>query len=415
MSRRAVLILVALAGTALVWWASGLGRPSVDPTRYFEPEQIARANEYRNPRYWAILLATILNLAVLAVLAFTPLGDRLVRRSWPWGWAALATGALVPIVLALVRLPISFWLGYLHEQAWGFSTQTPWGWLSDWARSVGIAAAISGMIYLGLIAAIRWLPRAWPGAAGAAIAGAVVLFSFVWPVLVEPVFNDFRPMADRERRAELLSLAREAEVEVSEVLVADQSKRTTKENAYVSGFGSTKRIVIWDTLLDRASFEEVKLVTAHELGHRRFGHVEWGTGIGALASGLAVGVLWWLLRTPGVLAAARAMSPGDPRIIPLVILAATVMTFVTAPVGNRISRAFEERADRFALDLTGDRETYVAAQRGLALRNLGDLDPGPIAYRFLYTHPPAAERLSYAEPSSGSRNRATSPPIDPTS
>jgi len=397
MPRRAVLVLVALAGVALLWWASGLGRPSVDPSRYFDPEQIARANAYRHPRYWAIAAATVLNLAVLAILAFTPLGDRLVRGSWPWPLAALAAGVLVPVVLALVRLPISFWLGHVHEQAWGFSTQSAWGWLGDWVRSIGIAAAIGGGLYTGLIALIRWLPRGWPLAAGAGIAGAVVLFSFVWPVLVEPVFNDFRPMADREQRAELLALADEAGAPVSEVLVADQSRRTTKENAYVSGFGSTKRIVVWDTLLDRASFEEVKLVAAHELGHRRFGHVEWGTAIGAVASALGVGVLWWLLRAPGVLGAARATSVADPRIIPLVILAATVMTLITAPVANRISRAFEARADRFALELTGDRETYVAAQRGLALRNLADLDPGPIAYRFVYTHPPAAERVSYAD------------------
>jgi STE24 endopeptidase len=154
--------------------------------------------------------------------------------------------------------------------------------------------------------------------------------------------------------------------------------------------------VVYDTLL-RNPFDEVRLVVAHELGHRKAGHVVKGTVVGAVAAAAGVLVLWLITRSAGLLRASDAQGAADPRLLPLLLLAVTVIGLVTQPPGNWMSRRFEEEADRFALALTADREVYVRAERGLALRNLSDLDPGPVAYRFLYTHPPAPERISYAD------------------
>lgn len=395
--RLAVLALaVAIVG---IWWASGLGRTPADPRRFFTEEQISRADDYQGPRYAAFAVGTAIGLVVLAALAFTRAGDLLLRPvvSWPWPLTAVASVLLTILVVAVARLPVSVWRGYLHERTWGFSTQSLAGWFGDWGKALVITAGISALVVAGLVALIHLLPRVWPVVAAVAGAVVVVVLSYLAPVVFEPLFNRFVPLEDREFAVELMGLADRAGVPVREVLVADASRRTTKENAYVSGIGATRRLVLYDTLLEKAARDEVALVVAHELGHRRERHVEWGTVIGALAMAAGVFVMWLLLRSDSVLRAARAAGPGDPRIVPLVLLVASVLNLVTLPPSNWLSRRFERSADRFALELTGDRDAYVRTERGLALRNLADLDPDPVTYRLLFTHPAPAERIALAE------------------
>lgn len=421
MDRRLVVLALAVIAVGLLWWASGLGRVDADPRTFFTQEQIDRANAYRGPKNWAVLGSTAVGLGVLLLLALTPVGDRLLSpfRGWPWALAALATVAVVVVARALARLPFSFWSGHVHERRWGFSTQGAAGWFADWGKGLGVSLVVSAVLFVGLLGLIRWLPRAWPIVAAVAVGLFVAGMSFLYPVLIEPIFHRFEPLRDPTEVRELQALSDRAGVPVREVLVADASRRTTKENAYVSGYGATRRLVVYDTLLDEASVEEVRLVVAHELGHRRLRHVELMTALGAMASAGAVFLLAFLLRSDGVLSAARATGPGDPRVIPSVMLVVAMITLLAVPPSNWLSRYIERAADGFALELTGDRETYERTMRGLALRNLGDLTPGPIAYRFLYTHPAPAERLAYADEvlpgsSSPSRNAGTSEPSDPT-
>jgi STE24 endopeptidase len=376
-----------------MWWASGLGRIPADPRDYFTPEQIARASAYQAPRYLGTLASTVLGFAVLAVLAFTGLGDRLLvpLRRWPWPLAAVGAVATVILIRAAVRFPISFWQGHLHERAWGFSTQSVPGWLGDWMKALGLGVAITGVVFMALFGAVRMFPRGWPAVAAIGAATFTIVLSFLGPVVLEPVFNRFRPLEDAALADELRALSHRAGVPVRDVLVADASRRSTKENAYVSGFGSTRRLVLYDTLLRKAGRDEIRLIVAHELGHRRARHVEVATAIAAVGAAATVLVMWWLIRK-GVVRA----SPDDPRSIPLLLLLAGVLTVAFQPPANWLSRRFERQADRFSLDLTGEREAYVKTERGLALRNLSDLDPDPVRYRFLFTHPPPAERIAMA-------------------
>jgi STE24 endopeptidase len=393
------LILPALVVLIVaVWWASGLGRLPAEPRRFFSEQEIARANEYQRPRHTAYAIGTLLGLAALAALALSPAGDLLLRpvRSWPWPLAAAGAVVLTMATVAVIRLPVSFWRGYLHERTWGFSTQSVAGWFGDWAKALGVSAVIGALVLVGLVALIRLFPRAWPGIAAGAGGVVVVLLTYLAPVVFEPLFNRFEPLADRELAVELMGLAERAGVPVREVLVSDASRRTTKENAYVSGFGSTRRLVVYDTLLRKADRDEVTLVVAHELGHRRERHVEWGTAIGAAVTAVGIVLLWLLLRSDAVLRGSRVTAAGDPRIIPFVIFAVAVLNLITLPPSNWLSRRFERAADSFALELTGDEDAYVRTERGLALRNLADLDPGPLTYRFLFTHPAPAERIALA-------------------
>ena len=392
---RVTLLLIPLL---LMWWASGLGRIPADPRDYFTPEQIARASAYQVPRYVGTLASTVLGFAVLAVLAFTSVGDRVLLplRRWPWPVAVAGAVAAVVVIRAVVRLPISFWQGYLHEKTWGFSTQSVPGWLGDWAKSLGVGVLLTGVVFVGLFAAVRLVPRAWPAVVAVGVAGVTVALSFLGPVVLEPVFNRFRPLEDATLAGELRELSRRAGVPVRDVLVSDASRRTTKENAYVSGFGSTKRLVLYDTLLGKADRDEVRLIVAHELGHRRARHVEIGTLIGAVGAAATVIAIWLLIRA-GMIRG----GPADPRSVPLLLLLIGALTLVVQPPANWLSRRFEREADRFSLELTGERDAYLKAERGLALRNLSDLDPNPATYRFLFTHPAPAERLALAQERTG--------------
>jgi STE24 endopeptidase len=389
----AALVVAVLA----LWWVSGLGRRAVDPREFFTEEQISAARAYQTPRYIGYAVGVALGIAVLVALAFTPVGDRLLHRvrALPWPVAAAAAAVLVILVRAAVRLPLSFWRGHLHERAYGFSTQSAAEWLLDWAKGLGISIALTVLVYVGFVGLVRAFPRAWPSLAAAGAAVLVVVLSFLSPVVIEPIFNRFTPLEDRSLVQELKTLAERAGVPVKEVLVADASRRTTKENAYVSGFGQTRRLVVHDTLL-RRDRDEVVLVTAHELGHRRHRHVELGTVLGAVVAASSVGILWLVLRSGAAMAAARATGPADPRLLPMLLLLVGLLSLAIQPPSNWISRRFETAADRFALQITGESEVYVETERGLALRNLSDLDPNPVVYRFLFTHPAPAERIALA-------------------
>ena len=239
------------------------------------------ARRYHDPRYRAILADLAIGLAFLALVAFTAPGQALagVVDPLPEALGALVLGALLVVLSALVRLPLSIWLGLTHERAFGFSRQSGREYALDRVKGIGIGAVLTGLGMAGLVGAAVLFPAAWPVVAAIGAALLVLLLSFVAPVVLEPVFNKFRPLEDAELRAAVMRLAADAGVPVREVLVADASKRTTKLNAYVSGLGATRRVVLYDTLVESATTPEVLTVVAHELGHRRYRHVALGTAL----------------------------------------------------------------------------------------------------------------------------------------
>jgi Zn-dependent protease with chaperone function len=361
---------------------------TTDAFALFGREQVERARRYWRPRYAASLTNGLLGLALLAALAFGGLGDRVYAPfdGWPW-WAAAPAVAAVTIVLGtLIRLPLSFWAGYLHEQEWGFSTQTLSGWAVDRLKSLGIGVALAGSALVGLVAAAHAFPSWWPLIAAVAATALVVLVSWAAPVVLEPLFNRARPLEDGALAAQLRALADEAEVPIREVLVIDASRRTRKLNAYVSGLGSTRRVVLFDTLAAEAPPAEVKLVVAHELGHRRSRHVAKGTALGIAGAAAFVLAIW-------AVDAAGVRSVGDPRVIPFVLLLGALFEAVLAPFGSALSRRWERQADDFSLVLTGDLAAFESTHRRLALANLADLDPPRLLYLAWFTHPTEPERI----------------------
>ena len=219
--------------------------------------------------------------------------------------------------------------------------------------------------------------------------------SYAWPLLVEPVFNDFRPLADGSLREGVLDLADREGVHVDDVLVADASRRTTSLNAYVSGFGASRRVVLYDTLVAREPEPVVLSVTAHELAHARYDDPLVGSALGACGAAAGVGALGLLMSAGGV--RRRWGSAGSPASVVLVLALAPVATLVTAPVGNGISRAIETRADTTALEMTGDPQTFVELQCRLAVANVSDPTPPAVSQWMFGTHPTTMQRIARAE------------------
>ena len=255
---------------------------------------------------------------------------------------------------------------------------------------------LTSLALFSLVALARALPDTWPAIAAPGAAVLVVALGFVAPVLLEPIFNRFTPLDDAALAESLRALSESAGVPVRDVLVADASRRTTKANAYVSGIGRTRRVVLYDTLLRASGADEVRLVTAHELAHRRERHVAKGMALGAIGAMAFILVLYGLLSWPAVLGAIDVSGAGDPRIAPFVLLVAAGLEILSLPFGASLSRRWERTADRISLELTGDLGAFEAAHLALARSNLSDLDPPRAVYLALFSHPTPPERLAAA-------------------
>src|ERR671919_1980121 len=316
----------------------------------------------------------------------------------PGGWAVRAAlfGALVSVVLAISAIPLGYVFGYVVQHAWGLSTQDLSEWLTDRARTTAISAGIAAIAAVVFFGVVRWQPRTWWLWGWAAFTLLTAAMSFLWPVLIAPLFNRFTPLPDGPLRTRVVTLGREAGVDVGEVYVIDASKRSSIENAYVAGLGSTKQMVLFDTLIEADDEDATAFVVAHELGHQVESHVLKNVGIASAGMLIGFGALAWLAGRPGVTSWAGASGTSDLRILPAILLFVLLANLVALPVQNLMSRRFEARADEIALELTGDPATATRVFRRLAFANLADLKPPQPVVTMLFTHPPIVSRINSA-------------------
>ncbi|MGH2775444.1 MAG: M48 family metallopeptidase [Actinomycetota bacterium] len=402
-----LIVVLSLAGAGLVAWFSRApaslrtaepGPSATDPAlgAEFSQEQVARGSAYRRPGYLSFALGAVLQLTVLLVLASGPmrrLVDALERVPGGWPVHALLAAVALAVILALVTLPLSFVRGYVVAHDWGLSTQDVGGWLSDQGRSLLVAAGTLSVAAVAFYGVVRWRPGSWWLWGWGAFTILTVVLAYLYPVIVAPLFFDFSPLEDAQLTRDIKSLAAEAGIEVDRVLVADASRRTTSENAYVAGFGSTKQVVVYDTLLEAGGRGETLFVVAHELGHQRANHVLKNVALGSLALLGSFALLGLLGRGSWPWTWTGAEGVGDLRALPLLATFALVVGFVLLPAENFVSRTFEREADATARELTDDSDTAVRTFRRLAFANLADLDPPQLAVWTMYTHPPISDRI----------------------
>ena len=309
---------------------------------------------------------------------------RLERRPLLGGAAA---GAGISLVLVVTGLPVNAWMRARSLDV-GLATQSWPDWAVDVVKAAGIGAvtaAIGGLIAMALV---RRFPRRWwaPAALLVLVYGVVTIW--LYPIVIDPVFNRFDKLPQGKLRSEVLELADRAGVNVGQVYRVDASRRTSAANAYVIGLGHSKRVVLYDNLIDDFSPGEVRTVVAHELGHQKH-------------DDLLRGLAWLAIVAPAgtflVQALAERARPrgrlGTPAALPAIALSIAVVSLGLGCASNVLSRKVEASADSFALRLTRDPEDFIGFQRRISIQNVGDPDP-PGWYQALFgTHPTTIQRI----------------------
>ncbi|MBX6351019.1 MAG: M48 family metalloprotease [Clostridia bacterium] len=368
----------------------------------FSPELLARADLYRRVGYLAYALAAALPLVALFALAVVARGPAVASARLGRAWLAAGLYALaLSLALSALGAPLAWFRGLDWPRRFGLSTRTTAGFWADFAKESLIGAAWTAVAVAVLFALASRMPRRFFIPAGALAAAGVAALSLAGPVVLDPLFYRFTPLPDSPLRAELLALAEAARVPVGQVLVADASRRTTSVNAYVAGWGPTRRLVLYDTLLARYDEDEVLLVAAHEIAHVRYRHVEKGLSLAAAGAALGVGALSFVLRRLAAEGSAPALP--HPGAVPWVLLLATLASLLVMPIENGISRRFEAEADALSLRLAPHPEAAVRLEVDLARTNLADADPWPYVEWFLFDHPSQLERARAALAAAGSR------------
>lgn len=397
-------ILLALAVVLVPWdWLPGSRLVTPRAEDVFSAQEISRAESYAARARLLSYSSYAVSLTIALAFGVTPLGAGLARRvgAWPWvrrlrGWATVPVVVLCLLLAGrLAALPFSLALRE-RRVAEGLTTQGLAPWFGDRALSLLVSWVMTALLVLLVVAAARRWPRRWYVPAGALAMVLVFAGSYLYPVVVEPLFNRFTPLRDDALEQAVFALADAEGVHVDEVLVADASRRTTTLNAYVSGLGDTRRVVLYDTLLHQAAPAEIEAVVAHELAHAEHGDVLLGTGLGALGAVVGVCALALVLDTRRVQRRAGVAGAADPAATALVMALFAIGGLLTGPVQNTVSRAIEARADRTALEATADPRSFAAMQLRLARRSLADPTPPTVAHVWFGSHPTVLQRLGLA-------------------
>jgi STE24 endopeptidase len=339
----------------------------------------------------AILLAVVLS-------GFMGLLDSLAAR--------LPIGGYLQGVVFLFALSLLFWVTGLPfslysvfgiEARFGFNRMTPRLYLVDTLKSLALSVVLAVPVLLGLFWFMDHAGRLWWLWAFLAMSAFELVLNVLYPMVIAPLFNRFTPLADGSLRTRILELAGRLGLRAKGIYVMDGSRRSRHSNAYFTGLGRSKRIVLFDTLVKTMSEEEILAVLAHEIGHERRHHVTKGLVV-SLAAGLAG---FWILSllvpwTP-LYRAFGFSQAGSAAIVAILALCSGPFTFFFAPLSSLWSRKHEYEADRFAVDGTGGAAAMVSALLRLSKDNLSNLTPHPLYSFWHYSHPTVAERIAAVE------------------
>jgi Zn-dependent protease with chaperone function len=366
------------------------------------PDPTPQALSYYRSGNVLFVLGSVWDLLIPSLLLLTGMSARIRdwsrRRGRKWFFEIGLYFIVFTVIIFLVDLPLSYYQGFIRQHAYGLSNQTFGKWARDEVTGL-LIGAIVGVLFLWVpYLLLSKSPRRWWLYTGLLAIPFIVLVSLVQPIWIDPLFNTFGPMKDKALEADILALADRAGIEGSRVFEVAKSEDTKAVNAYVAGFGGTKRIVLWDTILAKLNREQLLVVMGHEMGHYVLGHV-WKS-ILAL-SALIILALYAVHRTSGWLIARYRHRFGfselaDVASLPLIIVLFSLASLVVTPVALALQRHFEHEADRFGLEIT--RDNYAAATAFVTLQqeNLGVPRPGPLYVWWRASHPTLGDRIDFS-------------------
>ncbi|MBV9346124.1 MAG: M48 family metallopeptidase [Gammaproteobacteria bacterium] len=406
MSWLAPLFVAALVlGTFLELWLSQRQVHAVVGARDAVPEPFRDAvslAEHRKAADYTVAKARLARLSTLLDAALTLLftlggGIALIDAAWRGTalrepWLGLAVIASVLLVTQALSLPLAIWRTFRLEARFGFNRTTPSLFLTDLLKSVGLAVLLGGPVVLALLLLMQRAGRSW-WLWGWGLWLAVMLFMiWAWPAFIAPLFNRFSPLQDQALRERIEDLLRRCGFAAKGVFVVDNSRRSSHGNAYFTGMGRHKRIVFFDTLLERLAAPEVEAVLAHELGHFRLKHVRQRLLLSLAASFLGLALLGWLAARPEFYRALGVPVPSTHAALLLFALVVPVFTFFITPLSALWSRRHEFQADAFATRYASAAELAQALVK-LHRDNASTLTPDPWYVAFYYSHPPPLLRI----------------------
>ncbi|MGO8750773.1 MAG: M48 family metallopeptidase [Thermoguttaceae bacterium] len=343
---------------------------------------------------WAILLPTAWLWS-----GFSARLRSAARRAGRFRYFIIAVYFLVyAIVTFVLDLPLAWYAGYVRQHSYGLSNQTLAKWFTDQLLGLAVSLAV-GILFLWVpYLLLRKSPRRWWFYTSLLAVPFMFLAMLVAPIWIDPLFNRFGPMQDKELEAKILAEARRAGIEGGRVFQVDKSVDTNAVNAYVTGLGHTKRIVLWDTLLAKLDQKEVLFVMAHEMGHYVLNHVIQGILVGFLA---VLAGLYAVHRMAGFLIRRFQGRFGfselsDIASLPLLVLLTSVMSLVLSPAVLAYSRYTEHEADRFGLELTQNNHAAATAFVKLQQENLSNPRPGWLYTFWRGSHPSLGDRIDFA-------------------
>ena len=392
-------LIAGMAIVRLVLWGGEVPAPAdAAISDVFDAAAVSADRDFRRPiRVLAVAAATIPILAGLTLIAGArPLSTRLARL--PRG-AVLLGGALIGAALALaiglVRLPFG---ALIHERLrdGGISRRGTAAWVGDALAGTGVQVVVFAIAIAVLARAIGWLPRAWPAALAAVLAAVGAVLVVAAPLVIQPLFEDTRPVDDPAVVAEIDALAAAAGVHVDEVVVNDAASRSRAFNARVEGLGATRRVVLYDTIIDEGDRDQLRWTVAHELAHQKHRHITKG-----LAAWIVMTVPLALL-VAGVVAALTGPGAGRPEpalaLQRTAIVAGTIVVLLalSAPFQNAASRSYEAEADWSALAITDEPLAALRARVASRARARADPDPPRLLHLWFGSHPTALERAGLA-------------------
>jgi Zn-dependent protease with chaperone function len=339
---------------------------------------------------------------VPALILLTGCSGWLGRQSKRIGrWEVCATCVFVLLYLLicyLVSLPLNYFRGFVRLHEYGLSNQTFARWLDHSLKGLLVNVLSFGTTFMVLRQLMRWSPRRWWVYCSLFVGAGVFFMAFAYPVWIDPLFNRFGPMRDKQLESDIAALAQRAGIEGARIYEVDKSADTKAVNAYVNGLGSTKRIVLWDTIIAKLDRDDLRFIMAHEMGHYVLRHVL----ILCLLSALALAGGLWLADRIGNRIIARLRNRlgfenlSDLGAIPLLMLFLTVFGFLLAPLANLATRYTEHEADRFALEITRNNRASALAFVKLQQENLSVPRPALLDQLWRGTHPSLGDRIDFA-------------------
>lgn len=394
-----VLLVVGIGAQVLRPLAPDLGR-AAPPETAFDPSYLALAASYRWPLYIAAFAVLLVRVGAAAAVALTPWGRRvvagIVARVGQHRPARAAAAVVTTVVVAidLLVLPVVFWAGFVHDGNYGLRAQGLAGWFSDWAvYHVPVWLGVGLLTLVGYRLPVWW-PRVWAPVAGIGAGLVAGILAFASPLLLEPLMFSFEPLAPGPVRTEVERVLAAAGEEVRGVVVADASRQSSRQNAYISGLGSSERVVLYDTLVEARPPDEVGMILAHEIAHKHNADVARFVGLslaGGIAAAYVVAAVVHRRTTAGL-----QTGPADPRAAGVVLLTVVLLGVVSTPVQSFVSRRAEAAADLGSLAFTDAPDVFARMQQGVARANLSQPSPPAVVTWWWGTHPPTMARLTMA-------------------